>query len=352
MFKRRKAEAFNLAFLDIMSCGLGAVLLIFLIIKHNTDAGSVEANALLQELQSMRQQKQELESEIEKVSGGLSQEQKASDELRRKLLDIQKAIASLDREIADKKRRSEQLKSTVEELEQKERDDVVEIEAPGEEQYLIGLKVEGGRIAILVDRSASMTDEKLIDIIARKIDEDSVKQQGPKWQRTLRIVRWLSARLPKQSRVAVIAFNDKAHNLGPAQWLDSGDSGALSEMLAEAEALVPDGATNLQAGLEQLRKLSPAPSDVYLVTDGLPTTGRSGSGGLLSGCRSLRGKGNSISGECRVKLFRATIRDSTPRGRVNVVLLPLEGDPGAAYEYWRWAAADGGLLLTPARNWP
>ena len=37
MAKKRKFSTFNLAFLDIMSCGFGAVILIFLIIKHDAD---------------------------------------------------------------------------------------------------------------------------------------------------------------------------------------------------------------------------------------------------------------------------------------------------------------------------
>ena len=48
----------------------------------------------------------------------------------------------------------------------------------GEEDYLLGLKVEGRRIAILIDRSASMTDERLIDIIRRKVRTDAEKRAG------------------------------------------------------------------------------------------------------------------------------------------------------------------------------
>ena len=34
---RRRISAFSLSFLDIMSCGFGAAVLLFLIIKHNVD---------------------------------------------------------------------------------------------------------------------------------------------------------------------------------------------------------------------------------------------------------------------------------------------------------------------------
>ena len=43
--------------------------------------------------------------------------------------------------------------------------DIIKIENKGEENYILGLKVEGRKIIILLDASASMTNEKLIDII-------------------------------------------------------------------------------------------------------------------------------------------------------------------------------------------
>ena len=37
MARKRRFNAFSLSFLDVMSCGFGAVVLIFLIIEHSTD---------------------------------------------------------------------------------------------------------------------------------------------------------------------------------------------------------------------------------------------------------------------------------------------------------------------------
>ncbi|RLA22020.1 MAG: VWA domain-containing protein, partial [Gammaproteobacteria bacterium] len=37
MLPRRKTEGFNLAFLDIMSCGLGAIILVFMLVKYNAE---------------------------------------------------------------------------------------------------------------------------------------------------------------------------------------------------------------------------------------------------------------------------------------------------------------------------
>ncbi|MEO1925140.1 MAG: VWA domain-containing protein, partial [Gammaproteobacteria bacterium] len=40
MVQRKKTEGFNLAFLDIMSCGLGAIILVFMLVKHNVNDSS------------------------------------------------------------------------------------------------------------------------------------------------------------------------------------------------------------------------------------------------------------------------------------------------------------------------
>ena len=67
------------------------------------------------------------------------------------------------------------------------------------------------------------------------------------------------------------------------------------------------------------------------------------------------GGAGTISGDCRRALFRHTVNATKPPAglsAVNVVLLPIEGDPEAAVEYWLWTAASGGLLITPADTWP
>ncbi len=42
-----------------------------------------------------------------------------------------------------------------------------------------------------------------------------------------------------------------------------------------------------------------------------------------------------------------------PRGVVlNVILLPMEGDPGASAAYWMLAGRIGGTYTSPFRDWP
>ena len=198
-----------------------------------------------------------------------------------------------------------------------------------------------------------MTDEKLLEIIKRKNGSAAGKKRGPKWLRTRKTVRWLLARVPKTSQLVVISYNASVKSLGGGNWLKADNPATLQAVYSELDTIVPEGATNLQKGLQAVSGLGA--TDLYVVTDGLPTVGESRCASLnpFASCSSLLGKSSTISGECRVKLFRQTIKDSTLGGlKVNVILLPIEGDPDAVNEYWGWAALSGGLLISPAVNWP
>ena len=103
--------------------------------------------------------------------------------------------------------------------------------------------------------------------------------------------------------------------------------------------IVPEGSTNLQIGLQEIAALKP--TDIYLITDGLPTNGSDGYKSLnpFARCSSLWGVASTISGDCRIKLFQHTV-SSTPLQdvTVNVILLPIEGDPQASNEFWKWTS--------------
>ncbi len=151
----------------------------------------------------------------------------------------------------------------------------------------------------------------------------------------------------------VVSYNTSVKSLANTSWTRVDTSAKLQALYRELDSLVPEGATNLQKGLQEIGKLGA--TDLYLITDGLPTVGESRYASLnpFASCSSLLGKSSTISGECRVKLFRQTIKDSAPAGaKINVILLPIEGDPDAANEYWAWAARTGGLVISPALNWP
>ena len=353
MRRHRRSEGFNLAFLDVMACGLGAVLLVFMLVKYNVSDSNVEASRLVEEAQSIELQQKELQQTLEQLRNTSQSEAEKIANLKAKLVQLKQTLSKKESSLVNKKDQLAVLQNDIATRPIAHKEDLVEDDRGGEENYLIGLKVEGRRIAVLIDSSASMTDETLLNIIKRKNGSVQGKKQGPKWIRTKKTVRWLLARVPRVSQLSVVSFNDSTQSLGQAKWATANNPATLKALYQWLDTIVPTGATNLQKGLQAVSKLNA--TDLYVITDGLPTAGESDYARLnpFSGCSSLLGNSRTISGKCRVKLFRQTIQDSNLGGvKVNVILLPIEGDPDAANEYWLWAGSTGGLVISPAVNWP
>lgn len=353
MRRHRKTEGFNLAFLDIMSCGLGAIILVFMLVKHNVDNSVLETELLTADLDRLLSQQEELRSTIE-----ITEDQKSAMEAQiasvsNDIEQVRLALKELKQQAAQEQSKKTDLEEQIKKIEIPKTPDVVEIPKEGEQEYLIGLRVEGPKIGILVDSSSSMTDQRLIDIIRRKNGSDASKKAGPKWQRAKEIVQWLLARVPSNSKVAVVAFDRTARPLAPGPWVSGNDAKGVGAIVAQLDQIVPSGATNLQAGLEAMAKIGV--SNVYLITDGLPTLGDSSYKSLnpFASCSALWGASSTISGECRLKLFWHTVTNAGLGGAiVNTILLPIEGDPDAADQFWRWTSATKGLLISPAVGWP
>ena len=336
-----------------MACGLGAMVLVFILVKYDASDSDAESNHLIEEVQLLESQQVKLQQVLDQLHNVSQSEAEKIKKLEENLVLIKQELAQKDLNLNNKKRELVSLKNSIATSAIRQKSDLIQDDRGGEENYLIGLKVEGQRIVLLVDSSASMTDEKLLNIIKRKNSSIQNKKQGPKWLRTKKIARWFLARAPKKSQLSIIAFNDSIHYLGKSKWLSVTTDEVLNDFYKELDSIVPSGATNLYKGLQAVSRLNA--TDLYIITDGLPTAGGSNYTHVnpLSECSSLLGKSKSISGECRVELFRQSINDASLTGlKINIILLPIEGDPDAVNEYWSWAAATGGLVISPAENWP
>lgn len=350
--RKRESQPLNLSFLDVMACGFGAVTLLFLILKHEMSdipsdpALKAEVNLLSEEIRQGEEEKVKLRNSLEELTERLVQARGLADrvvEQIREKRQEQSIQSDPEDEIAKLRQQVEQLeRETAEQREAGQDRDLRTFAGDGDRQYLTGLKLGGKRVLILLDSSASMLADDLVNVIRRRNMDDASKRQSAKWQRAVRTAEWLLARVPAQSQFQIYTFNTAAvSSLGSGQdtWQDAADSGAVSAAAAGLRSTIPGGGTSLVNAFRALGKLSPAPDNIFLITDGLPTQGAS------------TPRGNTVSARDRAEYFREAL-DALPGVPVNVILFPMEGDPGAAALFWQLGLASGGSFLSPATDWP
>ncbi len=347
MVTKRKTEGSTLAFLDIISCGLGAVILIFLIIKHNIDIGSEQTDDLQSQLAALQEQSNKISEETEKLKRQNAELEQAGKSLQDDIVASEGKLAALKQQNSSQQENNKIAEGEIKQIEAEIPVDRVELAGVGQANYIVGMSVEGKRIAIIIDHSTSMTYPTLEQAVLAKFDTAGQRQSAPKWQRTIRVAKWLIARVPEKSQYAVFGFNNKASRLSPQTgWQSATNTQGLAQTLQALVALSPSGGTNLQAGIEAALRMTPKPTNIYIVTDGLPTNGK-----------DRCAKKSSVTPKCRTKLMAEatkTLTASFPRRRVpiNTILLPMTGDPEAVAHFWGWANASKGVVLSPSKSWP
>ncbi|MBQ14498.1 MAG: VWA domain-containing protein [Gammaproteobacteria bacterium] len=360
--KRRASDPLSLAFLDVMSCGFGAVILIFLILDHASTITANESDPvitaeinLLQEevregelgLVRIRNTLSDVDLEVVTAQGLARQIQEQIDNFLQELAALENSSTATVEDIAKLRADIRSLEEELLRLQasalETEGNNVRQFLGDGNRQYLSGMFLGGNRVLILVDSSASMLDDTLINIIRTRNMSDDAKRQAPKWQRVVKTVDWISTQLPITSRYQVLTFNEEVKTLLPGtggQWLEVADRDQLNRAIEGIEDVVPDNGTNLEGVFNEVAVMSPLPDNIFLITDGLPTIGRRGTSDAL------------VTPAERMELYQDAV-ERLPEGiPVNIILLPLEGDPSAAAAYWQLAQFTQGSFLTPSRDWP
>ncbi len=341
-----------------MSCGFGAVVLVFLIIKHDVDNKiEIENQDLLAEVSLLEEDIQDGQEQLVRVRNTVSeldQQLVTAEGLARRINDqidaVEDKIVELDSLDSDQqiKLLEEKLKTIAQEKkkledEQQQGNQVRRFVGTGNRQYLTGLNLGGNRIVILLDISASMLDEDIVNIIRRKNMSDDTKRSSKKWQRAIMTIEWLTAQLPIQSQYQILTFNTQVK---PAlattanEWLLTEDRDQLELVVKALREQVPEGGTSLVKAFWAIAQMDPLPDNVFLLTDGLPTQGLSAP------------KSNTVSAKDRLELFKNAV-SVMPQGiPINVLLWPMEGDPMAASAFWKLALASRGSFISPAKDWP
>ena len=362
--RRRKVEVFSLSFLDCICCGFGAVVLFYTIVAGQ--AGS-------QRIQHSNQLQAEVNRTEEQVLEGARNLVVLRNTLEKTEIDTRKAAARtqtlLDEVSAS---RAEALRVGATSMAQREninhlKADVKSLEegtkklqagaitpAPvgpqvrafrgtGNRKYLTGINLKGKRVLVLIDRSVSMVDEDLVQILKLRNQGPAARRAAPKWRQTLDIADWLSTQFPPGSQFQMYGFNTAAKSLitdSDGKWQDAADPKLLAQAVDKLRSTDPADGTSLINAFAAIRTLSPLPDQVVIVTDGLPTQG------------AQRPSRKFVNVGQRSRFFDEAER-SLPKGvPVDVILLPMQGDLPAPHMFWTLARATGGNFLMPARDWP
>ncbi|WP_339858778.1 vWA domain-containing protein [Pseudohongiella acticola] len=360
--KRAGVNPMGLAFLDVMSCGFGAVVLIFLILDHTAteDRNEVdpnltaEARLLQEEVLEGEEQLFQVRNTLDEISLEVVEAQGLADRIQNNIDDFMAQLAALEGNSMATEESLEDLRADIQSLEEEllrlqtsaveeQGDSSREFLGDGDRQYLTGMFLGGNRILILLDTSASMLDASLVNIIRIRNMSDDAKLASAKWQRAVRIVEWISSQLPLVSQYQVIGYNESAEAIMPGtdgRWLEVADRDELNEVVRTVQSTVPGGGNNLQRAFEAVAAMNPRPDNVYLITDSLPTQG------------SRSSNATTISPRQRLELYQQALNTMPANIPVNTILLPMEGDPAAAAAYWQLGVLSGGSFITPARDWP
>lgn len=360
--ERRQLNPISLSFLDVMSCGFGAVVLLFLIIDHSTSTyrevnpGVVaEVNLLQEDIRQGQENMVRIRNTISDVDLQIVEAQGLARSIEE---EIETFLAELQRIEAENNTSDDDLQSIREQIAAMEVEltelresgtedagnNIREFIGDGNRQYLTGMLMGGNRILILVDISGSMLDDTIVNIIRRRNMSEAQQRKSEKWVRVLNTVDWLTAQMPVPSRYQIYLFNNEVRSLVPnteGTWLEVADDTQLNQAVEDLhQNIVPREGTNLINLFTSIQALNPLPDNIYLITDGLPTLDNSGS------------RRRTISGSDRERLFERALRELPSGIPVNVIMMPLEGDPMAASYYWQLAISTGGSFMNPSEDWP
>jgi len=218
-----------------------------------------------------------------------------------------------------------------------------EFKGEGDRQYLTGLKLGGERTLILVDRSASMLDDTIVNIIRRRNMPIDEKLRAVKWRQVVASVDWLTAQFQPGSEFQMYMFNNEVEPIiagSDGVWLKADDATQLDEAMRVLRRTAPEGGTNMKAAMDIVMTMSPPPDNIILLVDGLPT---------MDGPTSNR---RTVSGQERTRLFSNALRELPSNIPVNIFLYPLEGDFEAPFLYWLLAYRTGGSFISVSKDWP
>jgi hypothetical protein len=365
MARRRRVETFSLSFLDCICCGFGAVILFYIIITaqsglervRKTDDLTGEVRRLEEEVIDGTRNLVILRNTLRKTDSETVSASSRATRLLETLQQQRQDSAVFESDSLARRERIERLKADIKAMEESTRrleasatDEPPPIEQRGggnvkePRRYITGLNLKGKRILILLDTSASMLDDDIVEIIKLRNSNELARRTARKWRRSLEIVDWLTSQLPAGKQYQVFGFSTKAGSVlkdSSGEWINSANIEQQKKILEALDTLVPRDGTSLINAFNAARTLRPAPDQIILITDGLPTQGAAPP--VLSKFVATNG---------RARHFDDAVKSLGKLAAIDVVLMPMKGDNQAPYRFWSLARRTGGAFIMPSRDWP
>ena len=363
---RRPFHVFSMSFLDIISCGFGAVVLFFVIInaqvRLRADALRIDLlseSTLLEEevlegrkdLLQLRGERDTLEDrraaaieELRKLRVRLAALLAELAQFERLGTQSQESIEKLRADVDRLNQLQEQLEARIAEAEEGTGQRLRGFEGQGARQYLTGMQMGGTHVLILVDASASMLGRTYIDVLRFRLMDEELKPRAPKWLQVVNSVDWITTRLSPQQQFQVYIYGEEHRSIlegTDGEWLVVGDGGLVTEAIEALRSHAPEGGTSMHAAVRAVRGMDPWPVNVFLLTDGLPTQGE-----------RPPSRVGWVGPRTRESHFSRAVRDLPPRIPINVLFYPMDGDPAATGYYWMLASRSRGSFISVSRDWP
>ena len=362
MVRRRSFSIVSLSFLDSISCGFGAVILLFVLVNANAAKNRDELTKDLRgevsmiEVEVLKLEKEKVlaRNALEDVIDETAETQGLSREIMQRLEDSKEELAKQDGTTLATKDHVNKLKTDLLSLDaglkrlkagaasEEPGESLMAFAGDGRRQYLTGLQLKGARTLILVDASASMLGETVVDVLRIRNLPHEEQKSAPKWMQARRTVDWLLSQIPTEGEFQVVMYNQSADSLLPTPGWGPAADPELRKQASEALAeKVPEGGTSLFQAFAFAADMSPPPDNIILLADGLPT--------MSAGAPTIRRR---VSGSRREAYFEEAVRQLPGNIPVNTLLFYMEGDPMAAVNYWRLAVKSGGSFLSVTQDWP
>ena len=333
-----------------MSCGLGAVALMLIFIKTSISPPPDIAQELIDKTKNEINEYEEKNAAImvEVLNKNLSIE-----DLNNEISSIEKKIEVSNTLINSNEITKDSLAQELKLIDQE--DSVTKDYKSNYQGYLSGCNISGDKVGIFLDSSNSMFDKSIVDIIRFRVSSDLIKATSMKWIQAKEIFEWLLEKSPDSTKILSGFFSEELK-------LINEDYLTYSEILSSNEYLdmmgsFPSGGTSL----EDISKIMNKEKfdSIYIITDGLPTLPTPSS----KKSNSIGGKikkyfnnecynEKTISPSCRKALFFQFDESiNNLDTKINIIMMPLEGDFTAHYYFSRLAKESNGCFITSSKDW-